>query len=53
MLRRSLPPAVMSQTSFPFQNGPMAFSMTRLSPSFFARTGIRDPIPRSKPSSMK
>jgi len=39
------PPAVMSQTSLPSQNGPMVLMMTRRSSSFLPRNGSRIPTP--------
>src|ERR1700744_2523344 len=47
------PPARISQTSLPSQNGPMAFRHSRRSTSSRAMATLSMPTPKSKPSSTK
>jgi hypothetical protein len=47
---KSTPPAAMSQTSFPFQIGPIAPVASSRSGSLRGRTRCSAPTPRSKPS---
>src|SRR3984885_13553462 len=47
------PPARISQTSLPSQNGPMAFRQSRRSTSSRAMATLSMPTPKSKPSSTK
>ena len=47
----STPPAAISQTSLPSQNGPMAAKTVRRSASDLATNKCSTPAPKSKPSS--